>query len=104
MVGRSRDKEKLKDAFRQVAETRSGQIILCSGEPGIGKSRLIAEFESDLAGEKCQFFQGTCTIYMRITPYRMLVNLLRSIIGVSEMDPYRYSESRFVKIPLAPTN
>ena len=47
-VGREQETQLLLDRFRR-ARSSDGQFVLVSGEPGIGKSRLIAELEVRLA-------------------------------------------------------
>jgi DNA-binding SARP family transcriptional activator/predicted ATPase len=50
LVGRDEALNRLKHAY---ARARSGQggVLLISGEPGIGKSRLLQDFVTELAGE-----------------------------------------------------
>lgn len=86
MVGRSEQLAKLIEIFQNVVKTQSSQIILCSGEAGIGKSRLVAEFRSYLNGRAARMMQGTCASYMRITPYRVIADVLRNLMGISEHD------------------
>ena len=50
LVGREHELEVLLQRWSQVAKSCQGQVVLLSGEPGIGKSRLIALTER-LAGE-----------------------------------------------------
>ncbi len=87
MIGRREQLDQLIDVFNKVIGTNSSEIVLSSGEAGIGKSRLVAEFKNYLASEPVTIIQGTCALYMRITPYRVLADILRSILGVSELDP-----------------
>ncbi len=87
MVGRREQLNQLIDIFQRVIETNSSEIVLCSGEAGIGKSRLVAEFKSYLVAHPAKIVQGTCALYMRITPYRVLADVLRNILGISELDP-----------------
>ncbi len=87
MIGRREQLDQLIGVFKQVIGNNSSEIILCSGEAGIGKSRLVAEFRSYLADHPVTMVQGTCALYMRITPYRVLADVLRNILGISELDP-----------------
>jgi class 3 adenylate cyclase/tetratricopeptide (TPR) repeat protein len=89
MIGRSKHITDLLEAYQQVKSGHESRIVLCSGEAGIGKSRLIGEFRKSLNGEKVRFYQGTCAAYMRITPYRVVADVLRTMIGVSEVDDER---------------
>jgi predicted ATPase/class 3 adenylate cyclase len=87
MIGRSEQLDQLIGVFKQVIGTNSSEIVFCSGEAGIGKSRLVAEFRNYLATQPVTVAQGTCALYMRITPYRVLADVLRNILGISELDP-----------------
>ncbi len=87
MVGRREQLDQLSGVFKQVIGTNSSEIVFCSGEAGIGKSRLVAEFGNYLASLPVTMVQGTCALYMRITPYRVLADILRNILGISELDP-----------------
>ncbi len=87
MIGRREQLDKLVEVFKQVIGTNSSEIVLCSGEAGIGKSRLVAEFRNYLSTHPVTLVQGTCALYMRITPYRVVADVLRNILGISELDP-----------------
>jgi predicted ATPase/class 3 adenylate cyclase len=87
MIGRREQLDQLIAVFKQVIGNNSSEIILCSGEAGIGKSRLVDEFRNYLAAHSVTMVQGTCALYMRITPYRVLADVLRNILGISELDP-----------------
>ena len=87
MVGRREQLDQLVGAFKKVINTNSSEIVLCSGEAGIGKSRLVAEFRTFLAAQPVTVAQGTCALYMRIAPYRVLADVLRNLLGISELDP-----------------
>ena len=87
MIGRREHLERLTEVMDQVARTNTSQIVLCSGEAGIGKSRLVAEFRNTIPAHSVQMFQGTCASYMRITPYRVIAEVLRNVLGVSELEP-----------------
>jgi class 3 adenylate cyclase len=50
LIGREEELGLLLRRWRQV-QTGEGQVVLIAGEPGIGKSRLIAELEDRLRGE-----------------------------------------------------
>jgi DNA-binding response OmpR family regulator/class 3 adenylate cyclase/predicted ATPase len=47
MVGRRQEMELLRRRWAQ-AQRSAGQVVLVTGEPGIGKSRLVAEFQEEL--------------------------------------------------------
>ncbi len=87
MIGRREQLDKLIEIFEQANESNSSEIVFCSGEAGIGKSRLMVEFRNYLSNRQVAIYQGTCALYMRITPYRVVADILRNILGISELDP-----------------
>src|SRR5262249_16744782 len=51
MVGRDGPLERLRAAVAAVMAEREGRVSVIVGEPGIGKSRLVAELREDRAGD-----------------------------------------------------
>jgi len=51
IVGRRRERGALTNAYEATVEDELAACVLVIGEPGIGKSRLIEELESSVAGE-----------------------------------------------------
>ena len=63
----------------------SGAIISITGEPGIGKSRLVAEAEKRFRG--CvSFFTGHAVSYTETIPYWPVRELLRDWLGLGGSD------------------
>jgi predicted ATPase/class 3 adenylate cyclase len=87
MVGRREQLDTLAEIYNKTIDNNSSEIVFCSGEAGIGKSRLMAEFRNYLSTLHTSMVQGTCALYMRITPYRVVADILRNILGISELDP-----------------
>ena len=75
----------LNSFLRQVENGRS-QTIGIVGEPGIGKSRLLAEFRRQLAPGRVTWIEGRCVSYGNAIPYWLLLDLLRSNFGIVETD------------------
>jgi predicted ATPase/class 3 adenylate cyclase len=93
MIGRKEQLEKLIEIFKHAINTNTSEVVLCSGEAGIGKSRLAAEFRNVLSDHPVTMVQGTCASYMRITPYRVVADVLRNTLGISELDPVHVQRS-----------
>ncbi len=87
MIGRREQMNKLVEIFNQTIDTQKSELVFCSGDAGIGKSRLVVEFRNYLSTRQVSMIQGTCALYMRITPYRVVADILRNILGISELDP-----------------
>jgi class 3 adenylate cyclase len=62
LVGRTEELSLLQRRWDQ-AKAGDGQVVLLSGEPGIGKSRLVQELKEQLGGE------GVARIEFRCSPY-----------------------------------
>ena len=62
------------------AKTGRGQIVLLSGEAGIGKSRLVAEVKTSVAAHDFLLLQGSCFPTDHAIPYAPLLDLLRSFL------------------------
>jgi predicted ATPase len=97
MVGRDEPMQRLVAALDVVRAGR-GRVAFVVGEPGIGKSRLIAELKRvALTPPQAQgsssidasppasatWVEGRCVSYGRSLPYHLLIDLVRSILGIS---------------------
>jgi class 3 adenylate cyclase/RNA polymerase subunit RPABC4/transcription elongation factor Spt4 len=60
MIGREEELELLLRRWER-AKRGDGQVVLMSGEPGIGKSRLTADFEERIANEPHEFVRHFCS-------------------------------------------
>jgi len=61
-----------------------GQVIGIAGEPGLGKSRLLAEFVHRLRGRPVTYCEGHCLAYGSATPYLPVCDLLRQLWGLPD--------------------
>jgi len=86
MVGRQAELLNLLQLSQLVA-AGLGRVVVIQGEPGLGKTRLIAEWKSlsQSAPEQqaLRWVEGRCLSYGQRTAYHLLQSLLRNIIGVS---------------------
>jgi class 3 adenylate cyclase len=81
MVGRGAELEALLK-WTEAARAGRGGAVLITGEAGLGKSRLVAEWQAACAGNVAKWAQGHCLSYGQSLPYHLLVDLLRALIGV----------------------
>jgi class 3 adenylate cyclase len=84
MVGRAEQLQRLTSLLDVVAAGR-GRAAFIIGEPGIGKSRLLAECRRlATAGQRAiSYAEGQCLSYGHNLPHHLIVDLVRSIIGVT---------------------
>jgi class 3 adenylate cyclase/tetratricopeptide (TPR) repeat protein len=88
MIGRDAELHLLQELFELAVESRTAQVITVAGQAGVGKSRLLYEFQGWLdlwAGQIC-YFKGRATEQMRGIPYAMLRDLLAYRFGLMESD------------------
>jgi predicted ATPase len=93
MVGRDEPLHRLTALLGPVREGH-GRAAFIVGEPGIGKSRLLAELkraatapaagaDGGQANTAGRWVEGRCVSYGRNLPYHLLIDLIRSILGIS---------------------
>ena len=87
MVGRDRELQVLVDLMPIVRAGR-GRVAFLLAEPGIGKSRLLAELrqrgEADATPDQPapRWIEARCVSYGRNLPYHLLIDLVRSTLGI----------------------
>jgi DNA-binding CsgD family transcriptional regulator/tetratricopeptide (TPR) repeat protein len=80
LLGRDRQLQALRDLA--AATTRgSGQTVLVLGEAGIGKSRLVNEFATQLQSDAWPVVRGSCFERDRTVPYAPVAEMLRQVVG-----------------------
>jgi len=84
MIGRDAELARLKAAFA-IVRARQGRVASILGEPGIGKSRLLAELRASVTATepKATWLEARCLSYGRGMPYHLAADLVRSAIGVA---------------------
>jgi len=84
MIGRDQQLRRLADLFA-VAKAGQGRVAAVVGEPGIGKSRLLAELREEIerADGSVRWIEGRCLSYGHTLPYHLVIDLVRSLIGVN---------------------
>ena len=80
-IGRSHELAVLENAIR-TARSGHGIAVDVVGEPGIGKSRLVAEALRREVDDAATTLRAKGGLYSRGTPYLAVTNMLRDLIGV----------------------
>ncbi|MDQ2933835.1 MAG: AAA family ATPase [Chloroflexota bacterium] len=97
MVGRDSQLQTLQSLYGVVQAGRS-RVAFLVGEPGIGKSRLLAEFRrwmtdearaEGAGGASSTWVEGRCVSYGRNLPYHLLLDLVRFTLQI----PFSGSET-----------
>lgn len=83
MVGRDTELAQLKSLL-EVVKAGRGRMACIIGEPGIGKTRLLDEFESwALPQGNLRWVKAHALSYGRNFPYHLVMDLVRSCTGIS---------------------
>jgi class 3 adenylate cyclase len=78
MVGRDSELAALEEHLDAV-RAGNGRMVVVRGEPGIGKSRLLAECNraATTRGDPVRWAEGQCVSYGRNLPHHLLIDLVR---------------------------
>ncbi len=92
-VNRERELALLHDCLSRV-EAGQGQVVGIVGEPGIGKSRLLFEFRSQMTQKLVIYSEGHCLSYGHAIPYLPLRSLVRQLCGITGTDTPELSTAK----------
>ncbi|MBI4517982.1 MAG: AAA family ATPase [Deltaproteobacteria bacterium] len=87
-VGREPELHALRAAFDRLASTR-GHVVLVSGEPGIGKTRLAVELERIAVERGARVLWGRCWEGDGAPPFWPWTQVLRNDVGLVMPPPLR---------------
>lgn len=85
MIGRDEELELL---HRRWAQSKSGEgrVVLISGEPGIGKSRLVTELQTSLQADAHERLRYFCSPNLRDSPLRPVATQIEHAAGLEADD------------------
>ncbi len=88
LVGRELEKSLLIGTFERAAQQRSLQLVSVVGEPGVGKSRLVAELAAylDAKPSLTRWKQGRCLPYGEGITFWALGEIVKAEAGILESD------------------
>jgi class 3 adenylate cyclase/predicted ATPase/DNA polymerase III delta prime subunit len=86
LVGRDHELGLLLERWHWAKEGE-GQVVLLSGEPGIGKSRLIRALLERLGGESYMPLSHYCSPYHQNSAFYPVISLLERAGGLSRTEP-----------------
>jgi class 3 adenylate cyclase len=95
-VGRDGELEKLRAAYRSVAESGEPRLVLVLGDAGVGKTTLVRAAWQRLAEESPEPLRrtGRCLPYGRGITYWPLGEVLKEHFGIRDSDPSETAERR----------
>jgi class 3 adenylate cyclase len=88
-VGRSAELNMLTEAFERALARRSPQMVTIAGEPGVGKTRLVREFRSqiDERSDLVWWREGRCLPYGEGVTFWALSEVVKAQAGILEAEP-----------------
>jgi class 3 adenylate cyclase/tetratricopeptide (TPR) repeat protein len=86
LIGRKAELAQLEEGVQRLREGE-GTILTICGDPGTGKSRLVAEFKETLDSSKTQWLDGHAYPYSQNMPYSPVIDLLNRAWQIEEGDP-----------------
>jgi predicted ATPase len=97
LLGRDRELRQLSEAFRSVVGDREPRLLTVTGEAGVGKSRLIADFV-DGVGDRAEVLHGRCLAYGAGITFWPLVEIVRGAAEVLEDDSAQVAVERIAAL------
>jgi class 3 adenylate cyclase/tetratricopeptide (TPR) repeat protein len=94
LVGREAELNQLRQVLAELAERGRGRFVLLTGEAGIGKTRLSAEFKALAASARVRVLEGQSLTYRRSVAYWMFLDVLRGYLGISVDTPDKQVRER----------
>ncbi len=88
MIGRDQELAHLQAALRTVFLTQASRFVSVVAEAGVGKSRLLYEFDKwiELLPEVVRFFRGRANPQLSRLPYGLLREIVAARFGILDSD------------------
>jgi len=80
LIGRDAELARLEGAVERLVKEGYGQVIIISGEAGIGKSRLLAELWERVGRRQIRILQSTCLAHTSNINYFPFIEILRNYL------------------------
>jgi class 3 adenylate cyclase/tetratricopeptide (TPR) repeat protein len=93
LVGREREVAHLRSAFYGAVGARETRLITVIGSPGIGKSRLVADFTAGVA-EEARVLSSRCEQAAEGATFHPLAEVVRAAAGVDDGDDAQTAQAK----------
>ncbi|HEV7893361.1 MAG TPA: protein kinase [Pyrinomonadaceae bacterium] len=97
MVGRQAELSRMRDTLQTVVEDRELQVLTIVGDAGLGKSRLLDEFSSEveLLAAPAVVFNGRASQWARGLPFALVRDVFSLRFGIQDSDEPRVARAKF---------
>jgi class 3 adenylate cyclase len=85
-VGRTREADVLDATWERVELERRPHLVTVLGAPGVGKSRLAAEFTETIAARGVRVVRGRCLPYRERSAYGAFAMQVKDLAGIYDSD------------------
>ena len=99
LIGREVELRTLKDLFHTCVDRNSPRLVVVSGLPGVGKSRLSWELEKHLGGivNNVAWYEGRCLSYGDGIAFWALADIVRRCLGIAEDEQSEAAAARLAE-------
>src|SRR6266487_342011 len=94
LVGRNHELTFLSSIWTKVVQEVHPHLVTVLGEPGVGKSRLVAAFEGNLVNQ-ARILHGRCLPYGEVRGYWALAEVVREAAGITLADDMQMASRKF---------
>ncbi len=94
LIGRQLEIKKITGLWRETCKSH-GQVVFLSGDPGIGKSRLVESIAEDIIGRDYPQWWLHCSEHLQGSAFAPLITLIQSQAGFTDTDGM---QTRFEKL------
>jgi class 3 adenylate cyclase/tetratricopeptide (TPR) repeat protein len=85
LIGREPEQATLHDCLARAISGR-GQVVGLVGEAGLGKSRLVYEFQKSVVSGRVAWLEAQCAADAQATPYAPILQILGAVFQIEEGD------------------
>ncbi len=97
MVGRDVELQQLCRAFETTVSERQLRAVTVVGEAGLGKSRLLDEFQQTLDMQHCCLLIGRAHPRSALQPHGLVRNMLARHLQIGDDDPAEVARNKLLK-------